>query len=125
MSKLFKMLQSVSLSDGFSWDLRNEVSPTTGYAVSTCKDTELVLDHCPTELEIADYIVDHSSELLGNNENVTVLGLWADSGKWYVDVSSIVPNLELAIQLGKANSQLAIFDIVNLQSIYLGENNRT
>lgn len=125
--KLFKMLQSVTLSDGFSWDFRNECAPTAGYAVSCSKDTEVVLDHCPTALEIADYVIEHSFELLEGNigeyEMPKVLGLWEDSGKWYLDISDIAENLEDALYFGKLYSQIAVFDIANFQTVYVNGSN--
>ena len=47
------------------------------------------------------------------------LGAWIDEGIVYIDISVLVENKEDAMELGKINNQLAIYDIKNNESIYL------
>lgn len=47
------------------------------------------------------------------------LGAWIDEGITYIDISILVENKEDALELGKINNQLAIYDIQNNESIYL------
>lgn len=47
------------------------------------------------------------------------LGAWIDEGIIYIDISILVENKEDALELGKVNNQLAIYDIENNESIYL------
>lgn len=47
------------------------------------------------------------------------IGLWLDNGIMYVDISiNIIDKVE-ALEFGKYNKQLAIYDLVNNDSIYL------
>ena len=51
------------------------------------------------------------------------IGLWLDNNKMYIDISiNIIDKVE-ALEFGKKNKQLAIYDIVNNDSIYLNEYN--
>lgn len=47
------------------------------------------------------------------------LGAWIDEGITYIDISVLVENKDDAMELGKINNQLAIYDIENNESIYL------
>ena len=47
------------------------------------------------------------------------LGAWIDEGITYIDISVLVENKEDAMELGKINNQLAIYDIQKNESIYL------
>lgn len=47
------------------------------------------------------------------------LGIWADDGIIYLDVSVCVDNIETALILGKKHAQKAIFDNNLKNSIYL------
>ena len=46
-------------------------------------------------------------------------GLWIDNNILYLDISIRVNDLKLAKRLGLKNKQLAIFNLKNLESIYL------
>ena len=49
--------------------------------------------------------------------NKYVLGLWENQGKLYIDVSINYQDLETAKSFGKANEQLAIWDLKNNKEI--------
>lgn len=52
---------------------------------------------------------------------VNAFGGWynSENGKYYYDATIIVEDLEKAIELGRANNQIAIFDLANMQEIRL------
>lgn len=57
------------------------------------------------------------------NKNNMYIGLWLDSNIMYIDISiNIIDKVE-ALEFGKYNKQLAIYDIANNDSIYLKDYN--
>lgn len=57
-------------------------------------------------------------EIVGNKKNY-ILGTWIDDGILYIDINKIEKNYTRAVEFGKSQKQLAIFDNVNKKSIYL------
>lgn len=47
------------------------------------------------------------------------LGLWVEDNKIYIDISIKINNLKNAINFGKVNNQLSIFDWATKNCIYL------
>lgn len=72
---------------------------------------------CKTEQE-TEKAIKENMEIVKGLENA-YLGAWIDEGITYIDISILVENKEDALQLGKINNQLAIYDIENNESIYL------
>lgn len=72
---------------------------------------------CKTEQEIEKAITENM-EIVRGLDNA-YLGAWIDEGITYIDISILVENKEDALELGKINNQLAIYDIENNESIYL------
>lgn len=60
-------------------------------------------------------------EYVGENPEINAFGGWLnpDNRQFYFDATIIVNDLETAIELGRANKQLAIFDFANGETIYL------
>lgn len=57
------------------------------------------------------------------DKNNMYIGLWLDSNIMYIDISiNIIDKVE-ALEFGKYNKQLAIYDLVNNDSIYLKDYN--
>lgn len=57
------------------------------------------------------------------DKNNMYIGLWLDSNIMYIDISiNIIDKME-ALEFGKYNKQLAIYDLVNNDSIYLKDYN--
>jgi hypothetical protein len=107
------IIWNASKNKGITYDLNhNTFNPNYGYSVSMkgCEVKSLVL----TARLLADYIKMHSY-LLSQDNNF--LGIWADGGKWYLDVTNVVLDKQDAIKLGIANEQLAIFDNKNKVAI--------
>ena len=72
---------------------------------------------CKTEQETEKAIKENMEIVRGLDS--AYLGAWSDEGITYIDISVLVENKEDAMQLGKINNQLAIYDIQNNESIYL------
>ena len=60
-------------------------------------------------------------EYVNNHPEVNAVGGWynSENGRFYYDATIIVNDLATAIELGKANQQIAIFDLNNLEEIRL------
>ena len=85
------------------------LSGRPGYAVSTVKNAEQVLDHPPTAAEISAYLKQNRKALAENPD--LFVGTWEDQGKHYLDLSQHVPNRETAVQLGRQHKQKAIHNL--------------
>lgn len=87
----------------------------TGFMVSQ-HATEKVVDVDTLDKlkdDIQNYVDTHK---LKRNQ---YFGLWYNDGKCYIDISSRISNKKQAIDLGKQENQLAIFDNKNLKVIEL------
>lgn len=94
-----KELKSISASRGFMVSLQ-------GYEKK-----------CRTDEETEKAIIENM-EIIQGLDNA-YLGAWIDEGITYIDISVLVENKEDALEMGKINNQLAIYDIENNESIYL------
>lgn len=72
---------------------------------------------CKTDEE-TEKAIKENMEIVKKLDNA-YLGAWIDEGITYIDISVLVENKEDAMELGKVNNQLAIYDIENNESIYL------
>lgn len=89
-------------------------SPTGGYAVSL-KGFQETFPHWSDET-IAEYIERHRFQLAQPGR---FIGAWIDDGQLYLDVSVVVADLQIALDMGRRNDQLAIFDVASEQEIRL------
>lgn len=62
--------------------------------------------------------IEKKREFIGNKKGLYI-GLWLDSDIMYVDVSIHIIDYMEALEVGRNNDQLAIFDLKNKDSIYL------
>lgn len=60
-------------------------------------------------------------EYVNNHPEVNAVGGWynSENGRFYYDATIVVNDLATAVELGKANQQIAIFDLNNLEEIRL------
>lgn len=66
--------------------------------------------------------IEEKKEIIKDNDNLYI-GLWLDNNIMYIDISiNIIDKVE-ALEFAKYNKQLAIFDIINNDSIYLKDYN--
>ncbi len=91
------------------------------YIASIYPDRSLVLDHAPSQDDVAGFIR-QNQEILSNPENS--VGTWEDkdSGKTYLDVSVATPDKKFAEFLGKKFNQISVWDSENKAAIPTGGN---
>ena len=91
------------------------LSGSDNYAVSIFPYREKIVDLVDFDT-IEGYLIDNE-ELLADPSNS--FGAWSHDGKVYLDVVATTSDKEKAIELGKSNNQLAIWDLKNNQEIPL------
>lgn len=114
MENIKKIIEEIKENGGGTYNKElKSINATSGYMVSLlgyerkCKTIE--------EIEKA---IKENIEIVKGLDNA-YLGTWIDEGITYIDISILVENKEDALELGKINNQLAIYDIENNESIYL------
>ena len=90
---------------------------TTGFMVS--------LEGAESQVKGNDYqaikkAIEEKQAIIKDNKNLFI-GLWLDGGVMYVDISINIEDRAEALEFGKRNKQLAIYDLVNNDSVYLKE----
>lgn len=97
--------------DGYTVDARTLQPVTSCYAVAVAA----------TQNSFGPEGLARVIEYVQNHPEVNAFGGWYDSesGQYYYDATIIVDSLEKAIELGRANDQLAIFDLTNCKEIRL------
>ena len=106
-------LAAISLKnpEGYTVNAATLQPVTTGYAVAV-EDTQ---DSFGIEglANVVKYVSEHPE--------VNAFGGWynRDNNMYYFDATVIVNDLEAAKELGRANKQIAIFDLANLAEIRL------
>lgn len=109
-----KLIKQSLLKGGLTFNnARSKVK--TGFMVSQ-KDTEKIVEVSSIKQlkkDIQEYVDTHA---LKPNQ---YFGLWHNDNKCYIDISSRISTKRKAIELGKQENQLAIFDNKNLKVIEL------
>ncbi len=97
--------------EGYTVDARTLQPVTTGFAIAVAS-TQNSFD-AEGLAAVVDYVSTH--------DEINAFGGWYDSesGKYYYDATIIVSDRAKAIELGRLNNQLAIFDLANLEEIRL------
>lgn len=83
---------------------------TSGYYVSLIGYEKIIQLE-----ELEETIQEYQKKLLKNE----FIGLWIDDNKIYIDISKHYTDKKRAIESGIKNKQIAIYDILNNNSIYL------
>lgn len=97
--------------DGYTVNAQTLEPVTTGYAVAVAATQD---SFGPEGLaKVVKYVGEHSE--------VNAFGGWynSENGEYYYDATIIVESLEQAVELGRANDQIAIFDLANCKEIRL------
>lgn len=66
--------------------------------------------------------IEEKQTIIKDNDNLFI-GLWLDGGVIYVDLSINIKDKAEALEVAKKNKQLAIYDLINNDSIYLKDYN--
>lgn len=102
---LTKELKKASIKGGFMVSLEGTETQTKGDDYQAIKKA-----------------IEEKQTIIKDNNNMYI-GLWLDSDIMYIDISININNKVEALEFGKYNKQLAIYDIVNNDSIYLKDYN--
>lgn len=97
--------------DGYTVNAATLQPVTSGYAVAVAgTQNSFGLEGLANVVKFAE---DHSE--------INAFGGWynRENGKYYFDATIIVDDLAKAIELGRINNQIAIFDLANLEEIRL------
>ena len=102
---------AINNKEGFTVNAATLQPVTSGYAVAVA-DTQNSFG-----LEGLANVVKYVS----NHPEITAFGGWynSDNNMYYFDATIIVDNLELAKELGRANKQIAIFNLAKGEPIAL------
>lgn len=97
--------------EGFTVNAATLQPVTTGYAVAVA-DTQNSFG-IEGLANVVKYVTEHPE--------VNAFGGWynSENNMYYFDATVIVNDLEAAKELGRANKQIAIFDLANLKEIRL------
>ena len=112
-TKVLLALAAIAINnkEGFTVNAANLQPVKSGYAVAVA-DTQ---DSFGFEglANVIKYVSEHPE--------VNAFGGWynSDNNMYYFDATVIVDDLEAAKELGRANKQIAIFDLANLEEIRL------
>jgi hypothetical protein len=105
---------------GFTFRPSTSEFPTEGYAVAISKAYERTGPGDLTSFALAVYLAEHKVYLDCANvvhNGAACLGAWHYDGQWYLDISIVVPTLAQALQLGRENNQIAVYDLARGESI--------
>lgn len=109
----FELLQSIAAMnpEGFTVNKETFEPVLSGYSVAVKE----------TQNSFGNYGAARVVAYANKHQEVTALGGWRDSetGLYYYDCVIICETLEEALDLGRANSQIAIFDLNNMVEIRL------
>ena len=109
----FEMMAAISIMfpEGYTVNSRTFEPITAGYAVAVA-DTQNSFGNAGMA-KVAAYISKHPE--------INAIGGWynSENKQYYFDATIVVNDLQEAIRLGKANKQIAIFDLNNMQEIRL------
>lgn len=114
MNNLFTTLTMIAAANpaGFTYNVQSNTMQSSGYAVA------LAATQGSHGLEGLENVL---NLVLSEACPASCVGGWLDTetGLYYYDATVIVDNLEDAIQLGRLNKQIAIFDLNTLTEIRL------
>lgn len=104
--------------EGFTVNAANLQPVTTGYAVALKKTQN---SFGAEGLAKVANVIDELQASGNLNGRTLAFGGWYDSesGLYYYDATVIFKDRDEAIEAGRANEQLAIFDLANLEEIRL------
>ena len=117
MVNMKNLVNHIIKNGGATYNLMGGKFITSGYMCAKAEN-EMIISEELTCNHILGYMARYAADLQKDNAN---LGAWYNSedGKTYLDTSYRFETLEEAIAFGKANNQLAIFDLNTFTEIRL------
>ena len=111
-----QLINKLNNEGGFSYNVIDGSIPGNGYMVSI-PGAEVVRRLSDiTEFTIKRYVEKYARQLASPG---AYFGGWADGLEVYLDISINVIDLQEALALARDNDQLAIYDLVSDESIYI------
>jgi hypothetical protein len=130
-SILNNIIETTRQNTGMSVQIDSGNTPTTGYMVSRNPDDGMTEILSPEVFfgpqgrqAMVDFIMKHQNAMSGAD---TYLGLWYDkdgTGQVYLDISDNIRDRQTAIDTGRRNNQIAIWDVVGMDIIDTGGTGR-
>ncbi len=118
LENLQKLYLNILNEGGSTYDTKNDMFISNGYAVSIHKEYEEVVNIDDfTTLTILKYY-EKNYKVFKNDPNA-YFGFWIDGNKVYLDISNVYFDFNEAVALGKENKQLAIYDLSKNEDIRL------
>lgn len=116
--RILKLIDYTLKNGGVTFDKNLEIlEGLKGYTISLQKyEYKTTID----DVEGITKNIIEKINTIKNNKKM-VCGLWVDGGALYIDINIIELNHTRAVEIGKEQKQIAIFDNVNKKSIYLKE----
>lgn len=98
-----------------------DLAGTPNYAVAVYKDREVKILGQPSEEDVRSFIEDNAEVLMTPGHT---LGTWynPDDGYTYIDISITTPSMQAALDVGRRNAQLAIFNLQTFETIPVDTN---
>ena len=116
MKNLKEFVASIIENGGATYNLANGGTVDKGYMVSK-KGFEMKFQpEVDVTQAVCQFIKEFGFELY---EVENFMGAWIDEGILYLDISNNIAKRSDAIREGYKNEQLAIFDVVAQESLYL------
>lgn len=117
MVNMKNLVNHIIENGGATYNLMEGQFVTSGYMCAKAEN-EMIISEELTCNHILGYMAKYAADLQKDN---TCLGAWynTEDGKTYLDTSYRFETLEEAIAFGKANNQLAIFDLNTFTEIRL------
>ena len=110
---IFAAVSAIAVSNpfGFTVDAKNLQPVKKGFAVAVSG----------TQNSFGDDGLKKVIKYAGDHPEINAFGGWlnSDNNEYYYDATIICDNLESALEIGRANNQIAIFDLENLKEIRL------
>lgn len=100
-------------NEGITLNFKREIAAKKGYCVSIAKYEYTTNSIDDVMIKLDDYIK------IANKNKAYNLGVWLDNKTYYVDISIIFKDKKKALEFGKRQHQLAIYDNIKCTSLYL------
>jgi hypothetical protein len=116
-----KIISHVKKHGGLTLDHKNKpFAPKRGYMVSLLGyESKVSLDDTNAIQERLGRYIDIVNDIRQNTALDVKLGFWIENGELFIDVSQYVDDFELAMYLGKAREQIAVFSFDKKGVIYV------
>ena len=116
---MMKLVNHILENNGATFNPRNNELVISGYACSGIKENETIINGKVTENDLVEYLNKFQHDFTNNDK--AMLGVWynTENNMTYLDTSFVHSTKESALQSAKELQELAIFDLENLEEIWL------